>query len=304
MTNAHSSSDSNATIAILPQKFALVLGITAAVIYCILGTFAIFRSASSTAGIGFIILPFQAVIILVVFAFIGFWLGVIAQGVCDKQYRYKLKFYLAFIILIPALYFSTTWGAELFSTYREVTRIGDMNTQELEQAYLNRPKHSLYGYDIFILAAIAQNPNTSSDVLDDIAHLNDPRINDTIGSVINLTRENRKGLAVIRLVEKNPNVSMKTLAYLTDSNNYSLLGDLAGNPKLSQELLRKLYARAPNSEEGYTIYWGLAYNASTPPDILRELAKKIQRDRSFDPINSGLTNNPSTPDDVKQLLFK
>ncbi len=293
---------SYSTILHLPKYFALILGTTAAVLYGILGTMAILRLTAPLAGLALFILPFKAVIVLLVFAFVGFWVGVFVQGLLDHYYRYTFRFFLAIIIIVAILFFSMTLGSELFSTYREITRISSMNTQELEQAYLNRPKHSLYGYDIYILAAIAQNPNTSSTLLDKIAHLNESRINERIGSLFNLTRENKRGFAVVRLIEQNPNVSTKTLVYLTDSNNFYLLGDLSTNPKLPKELLRKLYTRAQASHEGYLIDWGLAENSNTPPDILRALAKKIQYDRGFDPINSALKNNPSTPEDVKKGL--
>src|SRR5579885_2663057 len=294
----------DSTISNLPEHCATIIGVIAAIIYCILGTFAIFRSASSTAAIGFVILPFEAIIILLVFAFFGFWIGVLAQGVLDYRQRYSPRLFLAVIITVPAMFLFVTFGAELFSAYRDVNRISSMNTQELDQAFVKRPTHSLYGYDIFLLAAIAHNPNASGTLLDKIAHLDDPRINDSLGSIINLTKENRKGLAVIRLVVRNPNVSTKTLVFLTDSNNYNLLGDLAENPKLPVEFLRKLFRRAQTNPDGFLIEWGLAYNPTTPPDILRMLAKKIQYGKGFDVINSALSNNPGTPEDVKKLLFK
>ncbi len=291
------------SIAHIPKHCATILGVIAAIVIFLLGTKAILNSASSTAAIGFIILPFYAVIVLVIFAFIGFWVGVIAQGVLDRNFRYKPRFFLGIIIIIPVMFYFASYGSELFITYREVNRITHMNTQELNQAYLSRPQHSLYGYDIYILAAIAQNPNTGSDLLNNIAHLDDPRLNDRLGSMLmDLTKKNRKGLAVMRLVVHNPNVSLDTLVYLTNSNNYNVLGDLASNPKLPVNELRKLYERARTSGEGYLIDWDLAYNPNTPQDILRELAKKIKPDAAFDPIDSALKNNPSTPEDVRALL--
>lgn len=82
-----------ATINQLPKHCATILGVVAAMIVSILGTRAILNSTSSTAAIGFIILPFLAAIVLVVFAFVGFWIGVIAQGIADSNYRYKPRFF-------------------------------------------------------------------------------------------------------------------------------------------------------------------------------------------------------------------
>lgn len=288
----------------LPRYLGWILGIFAAILYCIVGFMAISRSAGSTASIGLLFLPIKALILLVIFGLLGFCMGVILQGLLDHHYRYKLRFFLALIIIIPILYFSIAFSLELFSTYREVNHINKMNQQELSQAYTNRPKYSLYGYDLFILAAIAQNPNASNLLLDEIAHLKDQRINDKVGvgAILDLSGGNREGFSVIRRVVRNPNVSIKTLTYLTDSNNYYLLGDLAANPKLSKEILRKLFARAQASDEGYMIELSLAGNASTPPDILRILAKKIQQGQEFNPIKNSLERNPSTPEDVKKLL--
>lgn len=288
----------------LPKRSAFYIGATAAIVFALLGIAAILRSTSSTAVIGFFYLPFEAIIIFLLFYFIGYWVGTLIQGLLDHHYRYRPRFLLALIITIPTIIFFVTLFSEIGVTYRDVNRISHMNSQQLDETFLKRPKKSLYGYDIFILAAIAQNRNASSALLDKIAHLEDPRINDRLGSIVNLTNGNTKGLAVIRLVVRNPNTDTQTLVYLTKSSNYELLSDLATNPKLPVDVLRKLYDIAQQNDAGYWIEWGLAYNPNTPADILRAVAKKIKYDRLFDPIKSALQNNPSTPEDVKKILSK
>lgn len=303
LTRDMSPTPSNSKIERLPQYCAVILGVGAAIIVSILGTMSILHSSSSTAAIGFIVLPIIAAIVLFIFALIGCCIGIIAQGILDRNYRRQLQFYLAILIMIPTFIYSASVCSELYSTSLEVNRIGLMNSKELDEAFKSRPHDTRHGYDIYIVAAIAQNPATSSSTLNEIAHLNDPRMNERLGTMlVDLTKSNRKGFAAIRLVAQNPNVSVETLNDLTDSNNFYVLGDIASNRKLSVEMLRKLYGRSQNNNEGYLIEWGLAYNPNTPEDILRELAKKIKPNALFDPIESALKNNPSTPDDVRKIL--
>ncbi|MBS0286993.1 MAG: hypothetical protein JSR17_06840 [Proteobacteria bacterium] len=257
-----------------PKRFAKYFGLIVAAIYWLLCILAISRSTNSTAAIGYIFIPVTALIVFCISAFIGFWIGVIVRGILDRSYRYNFSFVLAFVIVIPIILYFASMGLEIAITYRDVNRISLMNSAELDDAFLNRPKWSLHGYDIYYLAAIAQNPNSNSKLLDRIAHLDHPQINDRIGSIFNLTYKNTKGLAVIRLVEQNPNVSVNTLEFLTDSTNYYVLGDIAANKKLSVECLRKLYAKSQDNSKGYLIEWGLKNNPNTSPDILLELSGK------------------------------
>lgn len=293
----------SATIDRLPRYAALLIGFGAAGLFFIMGVMAILRSTSSTAALGFLVVPVFALFFLIAFSILGYLVGVVLQGLLVSEYRYRPRFFLSFLIVVPVMIYMSMYGAEVFNTYRRLDQIYQMNTHQLNVAFYTRPTHSYFGYDIFILDAIANHRSASAEVLDNIAHLNDPRLNESVGSIFGLSKGNGKGLAPIRLVALNPNVSVVTLRYLMSSDNYYLLGDMARSGKLSVEDLRKLYAKSQGQQEGYLIEWGLAYNPNTPPDILRELAKKIKYGSYFDVINSALKNNPSTPEDVRAKLF-
>jgi hypothetical protein len=71
----------------------------------------------------------------------------------------------------------------------------------------------------------------------------------------------------MRLAARNANTAPKDLERLAENTNEYVLGDVAGNPKLSEATLRKLA-----NHGGYLVDWGLAHNRSTPGDILSRLA--------------------------------
>lgn len=257
----------------LPRNFAMIVGIVAATLFCILFALAISRSTSSTAAIAWIFLPVYTIIVSLFFAFIGANIGMIAQGILACSYRHRMRFYLAIIITVPLIFYLGSLGLETFSTYRYVNSIAHMNTEELTQAFMHRPKNVTHNHDIYILAALAQNRHAGSELLNAIAHLNEPRLHLNLRSLtlLDLTQENHYGFSVIRLVVQNPNVSIETLKYLSDSNNFDLLSDLAANPKLPAPLLRKLYLRAKTNPDGYLIKSILAGNPNTPADVKKLL---------------------------------
>ena len=92
-----------------------------------------------------------------------------------------------------------------------------------------------------------------AEVLDKIAHIKDPKLNDRLSN----PQGNRRGFATVSLVASNPNLSLKTLEYMADSDNCYLLGDIAGNRRLRVEYLRKLFAKVQDNQEGYMKNGGL-----------------------------------------------
>lgn len=100
----------------LPKRYAFFIGIVAGLIYLVIGIAAIFHSTNSIAAIGLLLLPFEASIIFLIFAFLGFCIGLITQGILDRHYRYKPRFFLACIIIIPAILLIVTLGKELSLT--------------------------------------------------------------------------------------------------------------------------------------------------------------------------------------------
>ncbi len=162
--------------------------------------------------------------------------------------------------------------------------------QQLQNVFDN----SFFNRNKFVLGAIAQNPATSAELLDRVAKLNDPSLQNAMGSLFPVLGDNRKGLAVMRLVVKNPNVSASTIEYLANTSQTDyVLGDIAGNPKTSIETLRRLEAK-----RNYLIDWGLAQNQKTPPDVFSKL---LEREKYFTQRTTleMLLRNPSPSQEIR-----
>lgn len=288
----------------IPFYTAMIGGFVCMLIFLYCAAALMLRSMSPTARLGFIFLPIQGFVIFVIFGFLFFLIGIIIRGLILKKERS-----LSFILAIPIALF--VWGyiildvKDIFVTYIKVHQISQMqSTHELENAFENRPHFFLAKYNAFIIASIANNPYADPQLLDKIAHINDSSMLNRLRALIDLTPSNPDGLAAIRLVVLNPNVGVSTLTYLSDSSNYSLLGDIAGDKKTPEFVLRKLFNRSQANSQGYLIEWALASNPHTPPDVLRELSKKLNSSNLNDPIGLGLVRNPNTPPDVLRAIKK
>ncbi len=155
-------------------------------------------------------------------------------------------------------------------------------------------ERSMFRSNKFALGALAQNPNVSAAVLDQIARLQWPELHEKMGSVWPVMDGNGKGLAVMRLVVRNSNVTERTIEYLasTSQNDY-VLSDIAVNPKTSIETLRRLEAKS-----NYLIDWGLSQNPKSPPDVFSKL---LDREKYFTQRTTLdlLLRNPSIPSEVR-----
>ncbi len=115
-----------------------------------------------------------------------------------------------------------------------------------------------------------------------------------MGSLFPMLGENRKGLAVMRLVARHPNVEVETLVRLAASADDYVLGDVVMNSKTPLEILRKAHRKG-----GYLIEWGLAYNPKCPADILSALAES-----SNEYTRSPVAKNPGTPLEQVRMLAR
>jgi hypothetical protein len=104
----------------------------------------------------------------------------------------------------------------------------------------------------------------------------------------------RDRLAEMRLAARDANTAPDTLERLAASTNEYVLGDVAGNPKLSEATLRKLA-----NHGGYLVEWGLAHNRSTPREILSRLAGSAN-----DYTRGYVAGNPNAPAEVLAVLSK
>ncbi len=275
----------------IPLYTALITAVIAVILFSILFIQSILRVPSSTSAIGFIYLPVWDAIVFATAALSGYALGILIRGFMIARYRKKISFFMAVLIILPLSLYLTSLCLDVYITSYKINRISVMNTTALEEAYRKTPAHTLHGYTIYLFAAIAQNPQASSALLDKMAHRADPRFNDRLLPLIDLNKKNDRGHSVMRLIVANPNVSVNTLVYLADtSSDDYVIGDIARMRQTPITVLRTLYQKYKNSMR-FNIAWDLASNPNTPADILCALTNKSA---SFqETFNAILNNNPS-----------
>jgi len=114
--------------------------------------------------------------------------------------------------------------------------------------------------DRYYLGALAQHPEARAAVLEAITALRDPELYEPMGSLWDVMGENRKGLAVMRLVARHPNTDPATLAKLAAGPNaHSVVHEFAANPRTPMPVLERWF-----DSTDYLIEWGLALNPQTP----------------------------------------
>lgn len=272
-------------------KIGLGIGFIGAIAISILIVFTIFRSTSSTAAIGFVFIPVWFGVAFGGFFIWGYSLGYIKTWLANVPRIFNFKVALAFVVGIcfAVLLFGGLGKGLLLTS--AVSQIQGMNTN---QELLDTFENSYFKSNKFVLGAIAQNPATSAELLDQIAKLSDPSLHNAMGSLFPVLGDNRKGLAVIRLVVLNPNVSANTIEYLASTSQVDyILGDIAGSSKTSTETLRRL-----ETKKNYLIDWGLAQNQKTPPDVFANL---LEREKYFTQRTTleMLLRNPSTSPEIR-----
>ncbi len=164
-----------------------------------------------------------------------------------------------------------------------------MDAPALEAAFVRSP----WNRDKFFLGALAQSKAVSPALLDRIAALSDAELYEPMGSLWDVMGENRKGIAVMRLVADHANARGGTLARLADGPHADKLRhELARNPGTPPAVL----ARWHDSTD-YLVEWGLALNPNTPPAVMERLARS---QNLYARMN--LTYNPATPRSVLERL--
>ncbi len=253
---------------------------------------AIGRSTSSTAAVGYFFVPFFAVAAFVFFFIFGFCIGLIRQQIAQGRRKNDLQMILPALLVISMAGFfmnETFTGIVTMQTVAEVERAqsGDQLKAIFDQ--------SMWGRNKFVLGAIAQKEIATAEILDQIAHLQDPELQEAMGSLLPVMGNNGKGLAVMRLVVNNPHVSPETVEYLAaSSQDLYVLGDIAGSRKTSLATLRKLAEK-----KNYLVDWGLAQNLMTPPDVFALLLERM-KDANHRVTLEMLERNPSVPADVRE----
>lgn len=250
---------------------------------------AIFSSASSTAAVGFIFVPLLAALAAAATGIWGLALGHVVARLRGAVRDPWIVFAAALVAAasLPAAVGYEIWrGTRLEHAVAEVSR---MDGRGLERAFAESP----WKRDKFFLAAIAQNPHAGAGVLDAIAGLDDPELFEPLGSLWNVLVDNRKGMAVMRLVAHHRNTAAATLAGLeAHPLGETVLHEVLANPNTPVPILEKHAASASP-----TAHWGLALNPNAPRAVLERLSRSADL---YTRLN--LTYNEAVPSDLLQRL--
>lgn len=203
--------------------------------------------------------------------------GVIVKYIMERKVESKIFLSIAVMISAAAGLYVIPDQIAYFVTASKVDAIQHTETADsLLNMYSSLPVFS-GKYEVYALAAIAENKHASAELLDDIARKSKPNMHERLHNKFNIARNRMytyHGISAIRLLAENPSVSSKTLDFLVAiSNDDLLLGDIATNSTLSENTLRNLYKKSKRSNDS-RIRYNFANNPATPSDIIIELKKK------------------------------
>ena len=269
----------------------MIVAIVAAVVTCIVEVWCIRYSSSSTAAIGFIFLPFTAFIAAIPFFVFGFFAH---YAVLKLRQRQRIGYLFAAIAVTLAILFIGSSANNLVL----LIAVNNVRTmpQTQHETFLN---NSLWRMNKYVLGALLENQNLSAESLHQIAMIPSPDLHDRMWAMPPIMGENKRELAVMRLVARHSNVEERTLIELAKSPDHYVLGSVAGNSKTPVEILQHFFNRA---DRDYLIDWGLARNPNTPVDILLELVKS-SNEYTRRPAASTLAGNPETPVETLRHIF-
>jgi len=245
--------------------FALVAGIAGGILAGVVSVKGIFASASSTAAIGFLFIPFIAAAAMVIAGVWGLALGCVWYAVRGTRQYFRAVLLLAWVLAVagPAAAGWEVWRG--LGLERAVAQVRALDAAGLERSLVESPWRD----DRYYLGAIAQNKAANEALLARIARLPDPELYERMGSLWDVMGANRKGLAVMRLVAAHPNTSAATLEHLASRPQAEyVLHDVLRNPKTPMRVLERHY-----DSTAYLVEWGLAQNPNTPPAVLARLSK-------------------------------
>ncbi len=268
--------------------YGFVFGAIGFVVSTLLMIAAINRSTSSTAAIGYIFMPFWALIYSIPAFITGFSIGYLRKVWLSEIHKFTFPIIIAGVVAVGTTGFCAHffWNGILLS--KKIHQISAMDTIELSQTL----DHLDLGKNKYVLGAIAQNLQATPAILHQIAKTQDNELHRGMGSMFfDLLGNNRKGLAVMRLVARHPNVAEETLEILAGSHDEYVLADVASNKKLPEATLRKI-----SDKGGYLIEWGISYNRKAPKDLLTKLSRSTNED-----TRANVAGNPNTS--AEDLIF-
>jgi hypothetical protein len=270
-------------------RWALWTGLLGALVASAVTVKGIFSSASSTAPLGFIFLPFVAAACAVPAGIWGIALGHVVLVLAGRTQTLRPLFIvaLAAALALPCALAYYVWhGLALEKAVHEALA---MDAPALERAFDSSPWRA----NRYFLGAIAQNPAAGAQLLSRMADLDTPEVYESLGSLWDVKGANRKGLPVMRLIAGHPHTLGTTLAKLeAGSHSRDLLYELLANPNTPAEVLAK-HAQ----DTYYLAEWGLALNPNTPRPVMERLSHSTNL---YARMN--LTYNKATPRDILERL--
>jgi hypothetical protein len=273
-------------------RWALWTGVAGALATAALSTKMILSHGSSTAGLGFIFLPLVAAAAAVPIGIWGAALGHVVLHLRGRAPEPKIVFWVALVATasLPVVIGFEIWKGQ--SLERAVAEVRHMNPAEAERAFDESP----WRRDKYFLGALAEQRTASGVLLEKIASLEDPDLFEPMWSLWNVMGENRKGLAVMRLVARHPNASGATLARLeAHPRSQELITEILANPNTPAHVLAKHF-----DNPHYRAEWGLAMNPKTPPAVMERLA----RSNNLHTRMNLVLYNKATPRDIIERLAK
>jgi hypothetical protein len=271
-------------------KFAFASGILGAAILSILHYLAILRSTNSTAAIGLLFIPFVALMAFAVFFIWGYSVAYLKLKRQDGHaFALKRKFAWGVAALL------SVYGFVFFATGLALTfEVGKVLQLQTEPEILHVFENTLWKRNPFILAAVAQNPLTPSTLLDKMAMLKDPALEQPLASLFPVLGNNTKGFAVQRLVIMHPNIFPETIDYLArTSTSDFVLSSCASSPKTLKSTLQEL-----EKKNLYLVDWGLAQNLNTPPEVFAALLERSPSASQRTTLDM-ISRNPLAPQPVR-----
>ena len=201
----------------------------------------ILSSASPTAAVGFVFLPFIAIAVAMLAGVWGLALGTVVSHHRGMRAALRPVLVMAWVVSVatPA---ALAWEvAAGFALEREVRGLAAHDAAALDAAL----ERSRFRGNRFFLGALAQHPAASPQLLERIASLPDPDLREPMGSLWDVLGENRAGLPVAHLLARHPHTPASALARLAQGADDALRQELLKHPNAPPDIRRPTGARPP-----------------------------------------------------------
>jgi len=254
------------------QKKAFVVGLGLGagsfLAYMALGVAAIGRETNSTAGIGFIFLPFESLFIAAPCFLLGYF-SCIVVGCLRRGERRSFRFFTFSFVSVALLALAAYWLYQEVYPAVLVRNIKAMNQEEIADFL----RTSRFRENKYALNAIVLRYDTDADTLYEISQFHSPGLHERIGSLLPIMGGNTMGFSVMRLLVRHHNADARTFTSLAETADADLLADIATNGNAPTALLEGLHKKG---DQG--IDRALAFNPRCPADILHDFSLSADED--------------------------